>query len=43
MFSVFFHMSEFMTNVIFGILERVMLGEKPAFVEEFRLTFKKED
>lgn len=43
MFSVFFHMSEFMTNVIFGILERVMLGEKPAFVEEFRLTFAKDD
>lgn len=41
MFSVFFHMSEFMINVIFAILEKVMLGEKPAFVEEYRFTLQK--
>jgi len=43
MFSVFFHMSEFMTNVIFGIIERVVVGKKPAFVEEFRITFRHDD
>jgi len=42
MFSVFYHMSEFMVNVLFGIAERVFL-KKPTFVEEYKITLKNLD
>jgi len=37
-FSVFYHMSEFITNVVFELLSRYVLGERPAFEEKFGLT-----
>jgi hypothetical protein len=33
-------MSEFITNVLFNIFERLVLGEKPTFVEDVHLTIK---
>jgi len=38
MYSVFFKMSEIITNVLFGIAERAFLKEKRGFREEYRLT-----
>jgi len=34
-------MSEFITNVLLNIVEKIVIGEKPAFVEEIHLTFRK--
>lgn len=41
MFSVFFHMSEFIMNVLFGIVERIAIGKRPTFVGEVHLTIMK--
>ncbi len=38
MWSVFFHMSQFILDVVFSIIERY-IGEERAFVEEVKLTF----
>jgi len=36
MFSVFFRMSEIITNILFGISERLFIKKKP-FVEEYKI------
>ena len=40
MYSVFFKMSEIISNVLFGIAERIFLREKERFREEYRITIK---
>jgi len=39
-YSVFFKMSEIISNVLFGIAERIFLKEKERFREEYRFTIK---
>lgn len=40
MYSVFFKMSEIISNVLFGIAERIFLKEGKRFREEYKLTIK---
>ena len=40
MYSVFFKMSEIISNVLFGIAERIFLKERERFREEYKLTIK---
>jgi len=40
MYSVFFKMSEIISNVLFGIAERIFLREKERFREEYKITIK---
>ncbi len=40
MYSVFFKMSEIITNVIFGIVERIFLKEKEMFRVEYKLSIR---
>lgn len=40
MYSVFFKMSEIISNILFGVAERIFLKEKERFREEYGLTIK---